>query len=177
MKCEFCPVKCGQCIAEKTNHKGYCKRANPEHPEHAQKYIELLLHLSCGTEYVKGEILRTEKIPKENVEPKEYPSIVQQGKNFVSSMYKFVKSGGELTDEEEYKRRLEICQQCPLLDHDAGRCRECGCFMRTKARIKIANCPLDKWKKPDSPQKEESRAQDNNFVHTQIVNGCDGCRG
>lgn len=177
-KCEFCPVKCGQCIAEKTNHKAYCKRANPEHPEHTRKYIQLLLHLSCGAEYVKGEILRKETIPKKDVEkPKEYPSVAQQGKNFISSMAKFAKSGFELTGEQDYEKRIAICAECPSLDREAGRCRECGCFVRTKAKIKSDQCPLGKWEKPDAPQKEESRVQTNNFVHTEIVNGCDGCRG
>lgn len=176
-KCEFCPVKCGQCIAEKTNHKAYCNRANPQHKEHTPKYIELLLHLSCGDQYTKGEILRKETIPREEGEsPKEYPSLITQGKNLFSSMSKFVKSGFAFTSEEEYQKRMDTCQECPSLDKEAGRCKECGCFVRTKAKLKSDNCPLGKWEKPDPPQIEENRAQPNNFVHTQIVNGCDGCR-
>lgn len=175
-KCEFCPVKCGECIAEKTNHKGYCKRANPQHTEHTQKYIELLLHLSCGNQYVKGEVLHTEVIPKDEA-PKEYPSMVQQGKNLLSSAARFIRSGFELTNEEEYNKRINICEQCPLLDKAAGRCRECGCFVRTKAKLKSDHCPLGKWEKPDHPHQEDNQAQQNNFVHVEIVNGCDGCRG
>lgn len=176
-KCEFCPVKCGQCVAEKTNHKAYCDRANPDHKEHTPKYIQLLLHLSCGDQYVHGEILRKEVIPQETPEePKEYPPILEQGKNLLSSVSNFIRSGFELTPDEEYKKRLDICNNCPSLDQKAGRCTECGCFIKTKAKLKSDQCPLGKWEKPDPPQQEENRAQTNHFVHTQIVNGCDGCR-
>jgi hypothetical protein len=44
-----------------------------------------------------------------------------------------------------YKERLEICRQCPRLFKPTMQCKECGCFMRIKTRLKSASCPINKW--------------------------------
>jgi hypothetical protein len=43
------------------------------------------------------------------------------------------------------KDRLDICETCPRLFKPTWSCKECGCFMKVKAGIKIAKCPLGKW--------------------------------
>jgi predicted Zn-ribbon and HTH transcriptional regulator len=46
------------------------------------------------------------------------------------------------------KQRLDICLDCDrlfeLIPH-APQCKECGCFMKVKTRLKSSSCPLGKW--------------------------------
>ena len=167
-KCEHCPVKCGDCVAQKKNHPAYCNKANPNHQQYSQKYIDLILHLSCGDHYPSGTYVI---VSKHEEEQKEYPSVAQQAKNFFSSMTNFIKSGMETVGDDEYQRRLDICNGCEWFDHEAGRCKQCGCFMRIKAKLASEKCPIDKWEKPPEPIKEPEAI----FVHTEIVNGGCGC--
>jgi membrane protease subunit (stomatin/prohibitin family) len=51
------------------------------------------------------------------------------------------KNYGEL---EEANRRLSVCYKCPSFTK-VKTCKECGCFMVAKTRLKDATCPLDKW--------------------------------
>jgi hypothetical protein len=40
-------------------------------------------------------------------------------------------------------RRIEICRAC---EHYAMFiCKQCGCFMPAKTRLKGAQCPIGKW--------------------------------
>ncbi len=41
--------------------------------------------------------------------------------------------------------RLAECEECPELRRPIDQCAACGCFVRAKARIKGAACPLGKW--------------------------------
>ena len=56
--------------------------------------------------------------------------------------------GGELlkTDEETANQRYAICLECPELIGLTKQCKQCGCFMAMKTKIKSAECPLGKWK-------------------------------
>jgi len=45
---------------------------------------------------------------------------------------------------DEIDERWIICQACPELT-SGNRCRQCGCFMKLKTKLKAAKCPLDKW--------------------------------
>lgn len=51
----------------------------------------------------------------------------------------------ERSDKELIEHRLSICNQCPRFDKRLMRCRECGCFMRLKATLENAKCPLHRW--------------------------------
>lgn len=42
-------------------------------------------------------------------------------------------------------RRIAICEKCPSLNKDLGRCMECGCFVKAKTRVNFEECPLGKW--------------------------------
>lgn len=42
------------------------------------------------------------------------------------------------------EKRMDICKKCDRLDR-FKRCKECGCFMVIKTKIKTAKCPLKKW--------------------------------
>jgi hypothetical protein len=41
--------------------------------------------------------------------------------------------------------RLNICKACPRLFKPTMQCKECGCFMRIKTRMKSQSCPIGKW--------------------------------
>ena len=51
----------------------------------------------------------------------------------------------EKVQEEEFARRMTICEECPFLKRPAKQCSKCGCFMNLKSRIKKAHCPMHKW--------------------------------
>ena len=44
---------------------------------------------------------------------------------------------------EEYERRLLICENCENLTK--GVCVKCGCFIIVRARRKNKGCPIDKF--------------------------------
>ncbi len=48
-------------------------------------------------------------------------------------------------DDNEYKRRLEICKSCDELAD--GMCAKCGCFVELRAAKKAQYCPheIKKW--------------------------------
>jgi hypothetical protein len=69
-----------------------------------------------------------------------------------------------MSDEEEIKRRYDICKSCPRFSGfenkkkgDNDKCLECGCYMEIKTglkynrnpkkgfRIEVTHCPLGKW--------------------------------
>ena len=41
--------------------------------------------------------------------------------------------------------RMAVCQKCPRLFKLTHTCKECGCFMALKTKLKDATCPLGKW--------------------------------
>lgn len=43
------------------------------------------------------------------------------------------------TDDEEYRRRLEICGRCSSLGE--GTCGKCGCFVELRAAKRDMHCP------------------------------------
>lgn len=51
----------------------------------------------------------------------------------------------EKVSDELASERYEICQACPRLVKLTKQCKECGCFMNVKVKLKEAVCPLGKW--------------------------------
>lgn len=49
------------------------------------------------------------------------------------------------TDSETAEKRYAICLECPRLLKATNQCKECGCFMKLKVKLKDAVCPLGKW--------------------------------
>lgn len=50
-----------------------------------------------------------------------------------------------LNDEDLSEKRYEICQSCPRFFKITKQCKECGCFMAIKTKLREAVCPLGKW--------------------------------
>jgi hypothetical protein len=47
--------------------------------------------------------------------------------------------------DEEAADRLSICEKCPELIKATSQCKQCGCFMKLKVKLKEAVCPIGKW--------------------------------
>lgn len=48
------------------------------------------------------------------------------------------------TDAEE-SMRFSMCQECPEFIKLTSQCKQCGCVMKLKVKLKEAKCPLGKW--------------------------------
>jgi hypothetical protein len=48
-------------------------------------------------------------------------------------------------DEQVSESRLETCLECPELIKVTKQCKQCGCVMTGKVKLKEATCPLGKW--------------------------------
>lgn len=83
------------------------------------------------------------------MEENKYPSPLEMAKNLVSEVATNVSSmldGNDLeTTPENANKRLDICLSCEFFDHTQERCTKCGCFMKLKAKLLAAKCPLEKW--------------------------------
>jgi len=51
----------------------------------------------------------------------------------------------EKVSEEEAEARLNTCINCDRLIQITKQCKECGCIMAVKVKLKNATCPLNKW--------------------------------
>ncbi len=54
-------------------------------------------------------------------------------------------SNVEKASEEEAQARLNTCISCDRLIQFTKQCKECGCIMAIKVKLKKATCPLNKW--------------------------------
>ncbi|MFW6256662.1 MAG: DUF6171 family protein [Bacillota bacterium] len=53
----------------------------------------------------------------------------------------------KVVTEKVYQDRLAVCEQCQYFVHGST-CRQCGCIMKIKAKLKGATCPHpggEKW--------------------------------
>ena len=46
-----------------------------------------------------------------------------------------------------YQDRLSICKDCIFYFKPTGTCKDCGCFMKIKARLAPMECGQKKWEK------------------------------
>ncbi len=66
-------------------------------------------------------------------------NLLAKGSSALSSGKKII------SPTELAQQRLDICEKCPSLDKDLGRCRECGCFVQAKVKMNFEDCPVGKW--------------------------------
>lgn len=57
----------------------------------------------------------------------------------------FLKTSTEYADEQTSQKRFDICKTCPELIRFTKQCKQCGCFMILKTKLKDATCPLGNW--------------------------------
>tara|TARA_Y100000389_G_scaffold24552_1_gene21225 strand:- start:142 stop:396 length:255 start_codon:yes stop_codon:yes gene_type:complete len=80
-----------------------------------------------------------------------FPSLQEQGKNLAKFTFNVVKDSISLnpvttnvfSSSEEQKKRLDLCMECD--SYYQGRCKECGCFMKSKVKLSLAKCPIGIW--------------------------------
>lgn len=46
-----------------------------------------------------------------------------------------------------YQDRIAICRDCVFYFKPTGTCKDCGCFMKIKARLAPMECSQKKWQK------------------------------
>ena len=51
----------------------------------------------------------------------------------------------EYVDDIEESMRYSMCQDCPEFIKLTTQCKQCGCIMKAKVKLKYATCPLGKW--------------------------------
>jgi hypothetical protein len=49
--------------------------------------------------------------------------------------------------EEESNARFDICKSCEHFLSLTSQCKKCGCYMKAKVRLPMAECPVGKWGK------------------------------
>tara|TARA_R110000822_G_scaffold225562_2_gene358292 strand:+ start:210 stop:377 length:168 start_codon:yes stop_codon:yes gene_type:complete len=54
-----------------------------------------------------------------------------------------------IVDKDVAFKRLAICNSCPELFKPTWTCKQCGCFMKAKARLDFTECPIGKWGKEE----------------------------
>jgi hypothetical protein len=62
-----------------------------------------------------------------------------------AKIWDFLNPNTEYVTEPEFNKRFTVCQRCPLFIKATNQCRQCGCFMNLKAKIKHAICPIGNW--------------------------------
>ena len=78
------------------------------------------------------------------------PSISEQGKNLAKFTFEVVQdavalNGNPFVPKEKYQERLDLCNECEHFAKGSKRCRQCGCFMESKAKFTVSKCPIQKW--------------------------------
>jgi len=78
------------------------------------------------------------------------PSLSEQGKNLAKFTFEVVQdavtlTGNPFVEKDTYKDRLKICATCEHFILKNKRCKQCGCYMESKAKFTIAKCPIQKW--------------------------------
>jgi len=77
------------------------------------------------------------------------PSLLAMSKNLAytagTAIAQAVVNQQVVASESIYNKRLETCNNCEAYDKDQHRCFKCGCYMKAKARMIAAKCPLNKW--------------------------------
>ena len=72
-----------------------------------------------------------------------YMNIINKIKNIIIGNWRNI-TGYE---DEESKKRLEICNSCDkiITVHGSKKSGMCGCFIKAKTKVKSEKCELNKW--------------------------------
>lgn len=76
----------------------------------------------------------------------ELPGPIKMAKNLVATLADHVGDGLARLSKAELQARLEVCTLCD--QRTGNRCATCGCYLKSKAPVRAAVCPLGKWPKP-----------------------------
>ena len=73
------------------------------------------------------------------------PNFWDKAWNLAETLAAFVADGCQTTTRDEFAARLRICEGCDSRHENV--CLACGCYLPLKARLRAADCPLEKWPK------------------------------
>lgn len=59
-----------------------------------------------------------------------------------------------------YQDRISICKDCVFYFKPTGTCKDCGCFMKIKARLAPMECSQKKWQKTTEIETPEDLPQE-----------------
>ena len=62
--------------------------------------------------------------------------------------------------QKVYEDRIAICKGCIYYFKPTGTCKDCGCFMKIKARLAPMECSQKKWEKTKEVEAPESLPQE-----------------
>lgn len=82
-----------------------------------------------------------------------FQNLMQEGKKVRNSLSEsFKKATSALMENKKIasrsdktEQRLKICNKCPSLSKNSGRCEVCGCFVFLKVKLDFEECPVGKW--------------------------------
>ena len=74
-----------------------------------------------------------------------YPPKWTQLGSLLAAIWQFVRSGFEVSQNIERRRRRLICAACPKFVAAESRCSVCGCSLKIKPWIRAAKCPENRW--------------------------------
>ena len=77
--------------------------------------------------------------------------------NFSKAVAKYAKSGFQNVSDEEYEKRISICENCPL--NYEGECGLCGCVIAEKALWGSETCPDSKWPNGSENKVEQKKVE------------------
>lgn len=142
-----------QKAATKDESAGVCKIALAQLEEAAKERPEGYMDEVVRRGFVEGEFVYLTKqalqtLQKLYAKGKQPPSVAAMIKSATVAMGKEARAiakGEDGVSAEEVTRRLAICKPCSSYLEAQGRCSECGCYMKFKARLRTQNCPRKKW--------------------------------
>jgi hypothetical protein len=50
----------------------------------------------------------------------------------------------DIADDNVVENRMATCASCEYFTQ-LRRCKQCGCFMDAKTKLKNSSCPINKW--------------------------------
>lgn len=100
-------------------------------------------------DYTEEQINEINKNNDSNIPP-ELIGFVEElsGENTDDLLTPFLKnkdSSPFFVDKITSDYRYDICKSCDKFINLTKQCKECGCFMTLKTKLKIGTCPLNKW--------------------------------
>jgi hypothetical protein len=69
------------------------------------------------------------------------PSLIKMLANFAKASAEYIAAGMPSVTEEQYRKRVETCHECPNILKDTKQCGLCGCYIEQKASWQTAKCP------------------------------------
>lgn len=91
----------------------------------------------------------------------EYPSYKEQLRNLLTAFGRMIdfyliddEEKSLMVTPKEYESRTRLCKSCDHVDKVQKRCKLCGCFIPTKARMNTESCPIGKWGVDNSKEDE-----------------------